>query len=475
MNSRNSAAISRPQASGISHWFAQLYPDGCPRRTTLSGLVETDVCIVGAGYSGLWTAYELRRADPTLDVVVVEAEVAGFGASGRNGGAVIALLQGTREQWALRGDGRRGAIALEREIIRTVDEIGETVHREGIDCAFSKNGVLEVARTQTELLHFRHMVQRDREWGFGPDDYTMLGADETRRRVAVDGALGARFSPHCASIHPGALVRGLADATERAGAVIYEGSPVRSIEPGRATTVEGQVRARYVIRATEAYTESLESDHRQIVPVHTSMLATAPIPDETWAQIGWAGREALLAEHPFLHLQHTADQRITIGGDDNRIPYRYGSRPSPLGGAPKRVVHMYHSELLRLFPALREIPIEHTWQGVFGAPRSWMPGVHLDRDTGLGWVGGYVGEGVAPSNLAGRTMRDLVLGRDTELTRLPLVEPPIRRWEPEPLRFIGAAVVATMRNVGTRRELRTDRPSRLITMGNRLAGYQGHG
>jgi glycine/D-amino acid oxidase-like deaminating enzyme len=464
------------RAADISHWFAQLYPDGWPPlRPALAGTVEADVCIVGAGYSGLWTAYELRRSEPDLSVVVVEAETAGFGASGRNGGAVIALVQGTREQWARRGGGRAGAIALERQIIRTVDEVGEVVHTEGIDCGFSKNGVLEVARTETELAHFRDMVQRDRRWGFGSDDYEMLNREETVRRVNVEGALGARFSPHCASIHPGALVRGLADAVDRAGAVIYEGSPVRLIQPGRAVAATGAVRARFVIRATEAYTESLESHRRYIVPVHTSMLVTEQLPDETWTQIGWGGREALLAEHPFLHLQHTADRRITIGGDDNRVPYLYGSRPSPLGAAPQRVARMYHAELVRLFPQLRDVAIERTWQGVFGAPRTWMPGIHLDRRTGVGWVGGYVGEGVALSNLAGRAMRDLVLGRDTELTRLPLVAPPPRRWEPEPIRFVGATVIGTLRHVAMRRERATDRPSKLLEIGNRLAGYRGHG
>jgi len=463
-------------AGDISHWFAQLYPTGWPSlRPSLSGTVEADVCIVGAGYGGLWTAYELKRSDPGLRVVVVEAETAGFGASGRNGGAVIALLQGTREQWARRGGSRERAIALEREIIRTVDEVGEVARREAIECSFSKNGVIEVARTESELEHFARMVRRDREWGFGPEDYEILGREATAERVAVAGALGARFSPHCASIHPGALVRGLAQAAERHGAIIYEGSPVRRIEPRRALAAAGEVRSRFVIRATEAYTDSLESHRRHIVPVHTSMLVTEAIPDQLWSQLRWGGREALLAEHPFLHLQHTADGRITIGGDDNRVPYLYGSRPSPLGRAPGRVAAMYHAELVRLFPALRDVAIERTWQGIFGAPRTWMPGVHLDRSTGLGWVGGYVGEGVAPSNLAGRTMRDLILGRETELTRLPLVAPPPRRWEPEPLRYAGAVLVGTLRSVGTRHELRTDRPSRLVELGNRLAGYQGHG
>jgi glycine/D-amino acid oxidase-like deaminating enzyme len=459
----------------LSHWFAQLYPGGWPpRRPPLEGAVEADVAIVGAGYSGLWTAYFLLREAPEQKVVVLEAEIAGYGASGRNGGAVIAMVQGTREQWSRRG-GREGVIALERALIGAVDDVGAAVAREGIDCAFSKNGVLEVARTPLELDGLGAMVERDREWGFGPGDYELLDADAIRSRVGVAGALGARFSPHCASIQPAALARGLAEAVERAGGTIHEGSPVTRIEPGSAKTGAGEVRARTVVRATEAYTQSLRSHRRLLVPVHTSMLVTEPVPDSVWAEVGWSGCEALLAEHPFLHLQHTADGRITIGGDDNRVPYRYGSRPSPIGPAPAKVAAMYHAELVRLLPPLRDVAIERSWQGIFAAPRSWMPSVGLDRATGTGWLGGYVGEGVAPSNLAGRTLADLILGRDTERTRLPLVGPPARKWEPEPLRYAGAGLVWAMRVLGERLESRSGKPSRLLQLGNRLAGYKGHG
>ena len=465
--------LSRP--ADISHWFAQVIADGALiQRPPLRETIECDVCIVGAGYTGLWTAYELCRADARLRVVVLEAVLAGFGASGRNGGAVIALIQGTRDRWAERA-GRAGAIALEREMFGAVAAVGEVVERESIDCGYAKNGVLEVARTQLELEHFTKLIERDRAWGFGEDDYRLLDFAEMHARIDVEGALGARFSPHCASIQPAALVRGLAEAVERAGGVIYEGSPVTQIEPGVAKTAHAAVRARFVIRATEAYTPSIAGERRRIVPVHTSMLVTEPLGDALLESIGWSGREALLAEHPFLHLQHTPDRRITIGGDDNRVPYRFGSAPSPAGAASPRVESFYRDQLIRLFPALRDVRIERSWQGVFGAHRTWRPAVGLDRSSGLGWAGGYVGEGVAASNLAGRTMRDLVLGQSTELTRLPWVGPVTRRWEPEPLRWLGARVVWSMRNAGMQREIRTGKPSWLISAGNRMAGYEGFG
>lgn len=459
----------------ISHWFAQLYPDGSvPERPRLAGVVECDVCIVGAGFTGLWIAYELRRADPSLNVVVLEAEVAGFGASGRNGGAAIGMLDGTRDQWAQSG-GRSGAISLERAIIDGVDRVGEVVERESIDCGWAKNGALVAARTEPDLSYLSYTVQRDRDWGFGPEDYRMLDRDELRSRVSVEGALGARFSPHCASVQPAALARGLADAVERVGGQIYERSPVTRIDPGRARARDGEVRARFVIRATEAYTESIDGARRRVVPLHTSMLATEPLERSTFAKIGWAHREALLVPQPFVHLQHTHDHRITIGGDDPRMPYRFGSAARDAGPPPPNVVSYYRNQLIRLFPDLRDVRIERSWQGVLGAPRTWRPGVNLDRRTGLGWAGGYVGAGVVPSNVAGRTMRDLILGMDTALTRLPWVAPVPRRWEPEPLRYVGARAVYAMRSFGGRQEERTGKPSRLLSLSNRLAGYGGHG
>ncbi|MFT3865163.1 MAG: FAD-dependent oxidoreductase [Solirubrobacterales bacterium] len=464
------------KAADISHWFAQIYGDDAkvPLRPCLEADREADVCIVGAGYTGLWTAYALKRAAPELDVVLVEAATAGFGASGRNGGAVIAQINGSRNYWAERG-GRDGAIALERELQATVDEVGAAVARENIDCSFSKNGVVMAARTPLELERFRRSVEVDQTWGFGPKDVRMLDAAELAERMSIVGGLGARFTPHCASIHPGRLVRGLADAVERLGATIYEDSPVLRIEAGAAHTRNATVRAKYVMRATEAYTESVRGQERLIVPVHTSMLATEKVPDEIWAEIGWSGREALLAEHPFLHLQHTADGRITIGGDDNRIPYHWASKVKAIGAAPQKVAEMYRAELVRLFPALQAVKIEHTWQGVFGAPRNWAPSVGLDTATGLCWAGGYVGEGVAPANLAGRTMADLILGRDTNLTRLPWVERgKLRRWEPEPLRAAGAGIVWSMRALGDGVEKRTGKRSRVLELGNKLAGYGGH-
>ncbi|WP_028922164.1 NAD(P)/FAD-dependent oxidoreductase [Pseudonocardia acaciae] len=461
----------------LSHWWHKMetaHGGPIPERPPLTADERADVAIVGAGYTGLYTALELLKAEPGLKVVLLDANVAGYGASGRNGGAVIAQLNGSREFWAKRGGGRDAAIAMERAVQAAVVEVGKVITEEGIDCGYAHNGVAMVARTPLEADRFRASVEEDRRFGFGPEDTRYLERDEILDRINIAGALGARFSSHCASVDGGRLARGLAEAVERRGGVIYESSAVLRIEPRRAVTARASVEAKFVVRATEAYSESIKGQERTVVPIHTSMLATEVLTEDQMRQLRWSGHEALLAEHPFLHLQFTSDNRITIGGDDPRVPYLYGSAPSPDAPPGRKVRDHYYRELIKLFPFLDGVEIVDEWQGVFGATKDWAPNANLDRATGLGVAGGYVGEGLAPSNLVGRTMRDLILGRESELTRLPHTNPRLRRWEPEPLRYLGSGVIWAARAVGDAKEHRTDKPSRLITLGNRAAGFSGH-
>lgn len=461
----------------LSHWWHKMETvNGGPitERPSLASDEEADVAIVGAGYTGLWTALELLLAAPGLKVVLLDANVAGYGASGRNGGAVIAQLNGSREFWAKRGGGRQAAIDMERAAQDAVVQVGKAVDREDIECGYAHNGVVLTARTELEADRYKAGIEADREYGFGPEDSRYLDRDETLERIAIKSAIGARFSAHCASVDGGRLARGLAVAVERHGGVIYENSRVIEIAPGKAVTMRGTVTARHVIRATEAYTESIPGQRGRVVPIHTSMLATEVLSEAQMKELRWAGHEALLSEHPFLHLQFTSDNRITIGGDDPRIPYLWGSGPCVDGPAPVKVALHYYRELIGLFPFLDGIKIVDTWQGVFGTTRLWAPNVNLDAKTGLGSAGGYVGEGVAISNLAGRTMRDLILGERTALTALPWVGMTARRWEPEPLRSIGSGLIWAARNLGDKAEARTGKPSRLIEYGNRAAGFTGH-
>jgi glycine/D-amino acid oxidase-like deaminating enzyme len=442
-------------APALSHWHAQLES---PRpRPPLPGPREADVCVVGAGYTGLWVAYELRRADPSLDVVVLEAETAGFGASGRNGGWLSGSLAGSRSQWATRA-GRPGVLALERAIRDTVDEVGAVVERERIECDFVKGGSLDVAQTPLELRRLQQRLDDDRHWDVGPQDSVLLSAAEARERVAVADIRGAYYTPHCARVQPAALVHGLAAACERAGATIHEGTRVTRIEPGVAHTVHGPVRARFVVRATEGYTCDLAGLRRAVLPLNSSMIATESLSAETWEQVGLRQSELLVdGRHRYVYLQRTADGRVAIGG--RGVPYRAGSRTDRERPVPARTVRQLHERLVELLPALRGVRVDAAWHGVFGVPRDWAPSVGLDRHSGLAWAGGYVGEGVAAANLAGRTMRDLLLGRSTNLTQLPWCRAPARPWEPEPFRFAGVRGVHGLYCLADWRESRSGRPS----------------
>jgi glycine/D-amino acid oxidase-like deaminating enzyme len=456
----------RPGRS-ISFWYSQIVPPPC-QRPSLAGPREADVCIVGGGFTGLWTAYYLLQAEPSLVVVVLEAEVAGFGASGRNGGWVEGRLAGSREHWAARG-GRAGAIALERAIQRTVDEVGKVASSEGIDCAFHKGGTLTVAQTPLQLKKVRAEVEADRLWGFGPDDSALLDGPAVAQRVAVEGALGARFSPHCARVQPARLAVGLGEAMERAGGKIYEGTRVTSIKPGIAHTAAGAVRARFVVQATEAYTASLSGQRRVMLPLSSCMIATEVLSPDTWASLGWEEAETMLdGTRRYVYMQRTGDGRIAIGG--RGIPYRYGSRTESEGPPPSQAIRSLRERLIGLFPALSDVTVDGAWHGVLGASRQWAPAVGLDRRTGLAWGGGYVGEGVAAANLAGRTLADLIAGRDSELTRLPWVGPLGRSWPPEPIRYLAVRGVSGMMDAADRREWRTDRTSFMGRVAHLISG-----
>jgi glycine/D-amino acid oxidase-like deaminating enzyme len=449
-------------AAAPSFWLTEVGP--IEPRARLPRDRDADVCIVGAGFTGLWTAYELRRAAPELDVVVLEARYAGFGASGRNGGWVLGEVAGSARRWRGRG-GDAGARAMAAAIQGAVAEVGEVVAREGIECDFHDGGTLALACSEPQLQRLRHQTE---ESICGGDD-ELLDAAEASRRVSAAGLRGALFSPHCARVQPARLVRGLAEAAERAGATIYEQTPVSSLEGGVAVTPHGRVRARTVVRATEAYTAGLPGLRRALLPMNSSMIVTEPLGERHWSQIGWTGAETLRdAAHRYVYLQRTADGRIAIGG--RGVPYRFGSRTDREGPVPSQTVRELRDRLLALFPVLADVRIEVAWHGVLGVARDWMPAVGFDQQRRLAWAGGYVGDGLTAANLAGRTLRDLLLGRESELARLPWVGSLGRRWEPEPLRFAGARAVYALYRAADQRESRTDSCSRLAWAADLLAG-----
>jgi glycine/D-amino acid oxidase-like deaminating enzyme len=451
-------------SGGVSYWYRQT---GLPAlRDPLPGDIDADVCIVGGGLTGLWTAYYLKQARPELDVVVLEREFCGYGASGRNGGWLSSEIA-TPARTYLGAHGEAGVQALHTAMRASVEEVLSVLSREGIDADVARSGILHVARSRPQLQRLRALAAEERRWGA---EVVELDADGTAARIAVRGALGGLHVDGAARVQPARLVRGVAEAVGRLGVRLFEGTTVTSVRAGAAVTDRGTVRAPWVLRCLEGFTAGLPGERRTWLPMNSAMVVTAPLPQAVRARIGWDGAE-LLGDmaHAYVYAQRTPDGRIAFGG--RGIPYRFASRHDEHGRTQPATVRSLVRLLHDFFPATAPVPIEHAWCGVLGVPRDWSPTVHADRETGLGWAGGYVGSGLTTTNLAGRTLRDLVLGLDTELTRLPWAGRPVRRWEPEPLRWLGVHALYALYRAADRREARSlASTSHLARIADRVAG-----
>ncbi|MET9590621.1 FAD-dependent oxidoreductase [Streptomyces sp. NPDC006516] len=458
---------------GISFWYAS---EGTPApREPLPGDSTADVCIVGGGYTGLWTAYYLKKAVPFLNITVLEAKFCGYGASGRNGGWLYNGIAG-RDRYA-KLHGHDAAVRLQQAMNDTVGEVIRVAGEENIDADIHHGGVLEVAHTPAQLARLKdfHSV----EIAFGETGRVLRGARETAERIRVSGAVGSSWTPHGARLHPAKLVKGLADAVEALGVTIHESTPVTEIKPKHAVTPYGTVRAPYVLRCTEGFTAGLKGHRRTWLPMNSSMIVTEPLPKALWDTIGWDGRETLGdMAHAYMYAQRTADDRIALGG--RGVPYRYGSVAANVHGTARTqpaTIEALRDLLVRFFPTTAGTRIDHAWSGVLGVPRDWCATVTLDRSTGLGWAGGYVGSGVATANLAARTLRDLIQqdsgqAGPTELTTLPWVNHKVRRWEPEPFRWLGVHTLYAAYRTADRRETTSSRPTTdpLARTADRIAG-----
>ncbi|NUR64512.1 MAG: FAD-dependent oxidoreductase, partial [Streptomyces sp.] len=370
--------------------------------------------------------------------------------------------------------GHEAAVRLQRAMNDTVDEVVRVAEAEGVDADLHKGGVLEVARTPAQLARLKDFHAH--ELSYGEKDRELYDARGTAERIRVADAVGSSWTPHGARLHPVKLVKGLAAVVEALGVVIHESTPVTEIRPKHAVTPYGTVRAPYVLRCTEGFTASLKGQRRTWLPMNSSMVVTRPLTAEQWQTIGWDGRQALGdMAHAYMYAQRTADGRIALGG--RGVPYRFGSRTDNDGRTQEATVEALRDILVSFFPSLAGVAVEHAWSGVLGVPRDWCATVTLDRATGLGWAGGYVGSGVATTNLAARTLRDLVQldsgqGGKTELTDLPWVGHKVRKWEPEPFRWLGVQGMYATYRAADRRESRshTAESSRLARVADRVSG-----
>lgn len=454
-NRVNADSTERPRINGhISFWMDQLAP--FTRRAPLDDDIDVDVAIVGAGYTGLWTAYYLLKQDPSLSIAILEKEIAGYGASGRNGGWLSAEPPGDMSRYAA-SRGVEATRALQEEMFRTVDEVVSTAGELGIDASIHKDGLLYFASNPAQMKRLEGRAENSKKWGWGDDDYALLSGDQVRERVNVRSATGGFFTPHGARVNPAELVRGLAKAVEGLGATIYEDTLVSDFESGRVSTDRGVVTARSVLVTLEGYLSKMPGYGRRMLPMNSSMVITDPLPDDVWESIGWHNSETLGdSGHGFTYMQRTDDHRIALGG--RGVPYDFGSSFDWDGHTKERAIGQLVHRLHDLFPETRGVSLAHTWTGVLGVPRDWSGTVNFDSDSRLGIAGGFVGHGVAGTNLAGRTLADLVLEKNSDLTKLGWMSRSPRKWEPEPVRWFGASALYRVYSVADQLEQRSSSP-----------------
>ncbi|MDR5701299.1 NAD(P)/FAD-dependent oxidoreductase [Agromyces aerolatus] len=463
-----------------SFWLEDLVVSGRDAlrpRPSLTADATFDVALVGGGLTALWTAYSLAKAEPGLRIAVLEREIAGFGASGRNGGWCSALFPRSAASLE-RTHGREAAIAMRRAMVDTVDEVGRVAAAEGIDCDFSRGGTVLFARTAAQRRAAVADVTEARE--FGVDALEPIDASTVAARYGVagadEGAPTAVVDPACARVHPAKLARGLAEVVETLGVSLFERTEVLDWSAGRVRFrsvddgFEGTVSARRIIIATEGYGPRLPRVRRRILPIYSLMIATEPLPGEVWDEIGLAhGQTFSDYRHLLVYGQRTHDDRIAFGGRGAR--YHWGSAVSRAFERDDRVFAHLRATLGELFPAVGDARVTHRWGGPLGVARDWHATASYNPRTGVGLAGGYVGDGLSTTNLAGRTLTDLMLGRDSELTRLPWANHRSPLWEPEPLRFVGANLGITGMQLADVEERLTGRGSRIARL---IGPFVGH-
>lgn len=464
--------------SGLSLWFDQVAAggDALVPRPALANDRDADVVIVGAGFTGLWTAYYLQQLDSSLDIAIVEAETAGFGASGRNGGWASALFP--RSTSSLEAThGTVAAIAQRQAMIDTVDEIGSVITAEGFDCDFVKGGTLEFARGPVQWQAAKQQAKQAEQYGV--DKVELRNKDEFN--YAISGLSGTLFEPNCARMQPAKLVRQLATVVEQRGATIYERSKVTSWQPHQVVAAGHTIRAGIVVLAVEGYRAGLDNSFsgqsrpksfppRTTLPLYSSMIATAPLTDKQWSQIGIEhGQTFADFRHLTIYGQRTADNRIAFGGRGAK--YHWGSSIKPAFDKNAAISKHLISALHELIPSLpKSLEITHSWGGPLGVARDWHASVGFDNDSGLAWCGGYVGDGLSTTNLGGRTLSQLITGAQTPLTSLPWVDHRLKSWEPEPLRFLGTNAGLVAMDIADAEERLCKRPSLIAKLMGPLIG-----
>ena len=432
--------------SDVSFWFDSL-DKNIQARPSLTDDIDVDVAIIGAGFTGLWTAYYLKQQKPDLSIAIIESEIAGFGASGRNGGWLKGSIEGESQMYAgLSLEQRQQVI---QQVTGIVEEVKTVTQRENIDCDLHHGGVVySAARYQEQLKRVDDSLSYFHGLGYTDDDYHRLTAAETKQYVNVRGCLGGIFIKHVATINPAKLARGLSDTVEALGVTIYENTKAHSFNDRVVVTDNGQIKANIIVPAVEGYWSGINSDLKNhTIPIISNLVATAPLTEEQWQEIGFDKRPAFRDSrrlHSYAH--RSADDRLIFGA---RGSYLFNSKIRQQHTLSPDEYAFHIKFMLDFFPSLEGVEITHNWSGTLGMSRRYSPHVIFDPKSGLALAGGYSGAGVGASNLLARTTADLILEKNSELTTMPWVfnQSPnsvLKRWEPEPFRWLGYKTIRSV-------------------------------
>ena len=425
--------------NNYAHYSFWLEDAGDPLkpRPPLQRSEEVDVAILGAGYTGLWTAYYLLLHNPGLKIAVVEGEIAGYGASGRNGGWCSPRFPVSAGAMAKRW-GPNAARAVLLALQAAVDEIQQVSERESIDTCFRPAGTLTVARGAHQLPALQSSYKAYDRLGMG-DHYQFLSPEQVAERINIADVHGGLYTPDGASIHPGRLVRGLARAVERRGGTIYEQTRVADFNGGhnaRIVTKAGELRARKaIVLAGEAYLTRLPQLHRALLPAYSLICLTESLTENQWAKIGWQlGENLASTRNTVVYLTKTPDGRILFGS--RGAPYRFGSDITDDQDRHAETQAHIQRSVIEWFPSLEGIRFTHGWGGPVGMPIDWTPAVRFDPATRIAFAGGYTGQGVSTANLAGQMLAGMIAGHTTGFESLPFAQRRSPNWIPEPLRWL---------------------------------------
>ncbi|MCK6556082.1 FAD-binding oxidoreductase [Candidatus Binatia bacterium] len=403
----------------------------------LAGDVTVDIAIVGGGFTGLWTAYFLLRAQPSLKVAVIEAEVVGYGASGRNGGFAMTLLGPTLHQFVT-AFGVESARNAHAAVARSVDDIGRFCTEHSVDCDYRKTGFIGAALDDSQVPRVEADVRAAETLGL--TDVRFIPGDELRREIQSPLYRCGLEEKTGALVNPARLARGLARVVRQLTGVVYEQTPVEGIERGtdamRIRTRHGVVVADKVVLATNAYSGRFPEFRRLFIPLYSYIVLTEPLSEAQWASIGWQGRQGMEDKRTYIHYYRpTADGRILMGGED--APYFFGSHVDPAHDRNPALFDRLRRDLLSIYPQLAGIRFTHAWGGPIAVTSRFVPTFGRVQDGRVVYGFGYSGHGVAPSHTGGQILRDLVLDRQSELTDLCFVRSRPVPFPPEPLRWAG--------------------------------------